>query len=75
VDTSAALAALPGKAAYKNLDLGGAAERFVARRDEFKASWERSLSYLVVDDLDFESAFSVTTDLLRKIQARHVTPW
>ena len=66
-DTSAALAALPAKAAYKNLDLEGAAGRFLARKAEFSASWNRSLAYLVVDDLAFEEAYLVTAALLGRI--------
>jgi predicted nucleotidyltransferase component of viral defense system len=67
VDESAALSALPPKAAHKNVDLSGAAEHFIARRLEFKTSWERSLAYLVVDDLSFDEAFRVTERLLALI--------
>lgn len=66
-DTNLALSALPAKAAYKNLELDGAAARFLARRAEFEASWERSLAYLVVDDLSFDEAFSTTTELLGRL--------
>ena len=64
-DTALALSALPTKAAYKDLDLEGAERRFLGRRAEFEANWERSLAYLVVDDLSFSEAFSVTADLLK----------
>jgi len=67
VDASAALAALPAKAAFKDVDLSGAADRFAARRAEFETSWDRSLAHLVVDDLGFDEAFSVTARLLAEI--------
>ena len=66
-DTALALSALPKKAAYKGLDLNGAEARFLGRRAEFEASWERSLAYLGVDDLSFTEAFSVTADLLKRL--------
>lgn len=64
VDAEASLQALPGKAAYKGLDLSDAEARFRARKAEFEASWDRTLAYLVVDDLTFEEAFGVTAELL-----------
>lgn len=66
-DAGAALAALPGKAAYKDVDLSIAAAGFRARKDEYAASWERTLAYLVVDDLDFEGAFAVAAGVLGRL--------
>ncbi|PKQ16496.1 MAG: hypothetical protein CVT67_05025 [Actinobacteria bacterium HGW-Actinobacteria-7] len=65
-DVEAALGALPGKAAHKGLSLDRAAEHFAARRAEFEASWERSLAYLVVEDIGFDQAFSATAELLAR---------
>ncbi len=66
-DAEAALSALPRKAAYKGVDLSGAAARFRAREHEYAASWDRTLEYLVVDDLSFGDAFSVAADLLGRL--------
>ncbi len=66
-DSDAALAALPQKAAHKNVDLSDAAVRFRARKNEFEASWDRTLAYLVVDDLGFEDAFAIAADLLGRL--------
>jgi predicted nucleotidyltransferase component of viral defense system len=66
-DTAVALSALPAKAAYKSVELSGAADRFLARRAEFEASWNRTLAYLVVDDLGFDEAFTATARLLERI--------
>jgi predicted nucleotidyltransferase component of viral defense system len=65
-DVEAALGALPGKAARKGLSLDRATERFAARKAEFEASWERSLAYLVVEDIGFDQAFSATAELLAR---------
>jgi predicted nucleotidyltransferase component of viral defense system len=67
VDASRALSALPGKAAYKAVDLSDAADRLLARRAEFEASWNRTLAYLVVDELGFDEAFSATARLLEQV--------
>jgi predicted nucleotidyltransferase component of viral defense system len=66
-DAGAALSALPGKAAYKGVDLSDAAARFRAREDEYAASWDRTLAYLVVDDLSFSNAFSAAAGLLGRL--------
>lgn len=66
-DTSLALSALPAKAAHKGVDLTRAADRFRAREAEFRASWDRSLAYLIVDDLRFEDAFSMAAHLLARL--------
>jgi len=67
VDESAALSTLPAKAAYKQVDLAGAAEHFAERRAAFEASWDRTLAYLVTDDLGFDEAFTETARLLGSI--------
>ncbi|MCZ7663123.1 MAG: nucleotidyl transferase AbiEii/AbiGii toxin family protein [Thermoleophilia bacterium] len=63
-DTGAALEALPRKTKRKALVLEGAAARFRARRAEYRASWESSLAYLVVDSLGFDEAFEIAAGLL-----------
>jgi predicted nucleotidyltransferase component of viral defense system len=69
VDIDAALSAVPVKAAHKNLDLAGCAERFASRREEFAASWERHIVGLVRDDDDasFDDAFATCVDLLGRL--------
>jgi len=49
------------------VSMARAAERFIEGRLEFQASWERSLAYLVVDELGFDEAFGVTARLLARI--------
>jgi len=68
-DLDAALAAVPVKAAHKNLNLTGCAQRFAARRDEFAASWQRHIAGLVADtdDMLFDEAFEACVDLLHRI--------
>ncbi|MDZ4655324.1 MAG: nucleotidyl transferase AbiEii/AbiGii toxin family protein [Coriobacteriia bacterium] len=66
-DADAALSALPRKARYKGVDLSDAAARFHAREVEYEASWDRTLAYLVVDDLRFRDAFSIAADLLGRL--------
>ena len=68
-DLDAALAAVPAKAAHKNLDLDDCAQRFAARRDEFAASWQRHIAGLVADtdDMLFDEAFEACVDLLHRI--------
>lgn len=63
-DADAALSALPRKAARKGVELSDAAARFRARKAEYETSWDRTLDYLIVDDLSFGDAFSITADLL-----------
>lgn len=65
--TAAALSAVPAKAARKGLDLSGAASRFRDRQAEFEANWNRSLAYLMVDELSFADAFAATADLLERV--------
>lgn len=38
-----------------------------SRRAEFETSWERTLTYLVVDNLVFREAFSAKADLLGRL--------
>ncbi len=66
-DTDAALFALPKKAACKGVDLSDAAASFRARENEYAASWDRTLEYLVVDDLSFGDAFSIAAGLLDRV--------
>ena len=66
-DVSASLEALPGKAERKGVDLGGAAAWFRGREDEYRASWMRTLAYLVIDALSFEDAFAETAAVLDQI--------
>lgn len=63
-DVDSAVSALPFKAACKAVNLSDACSRFLACRAEYQVSWDRTLAYLVVDDLSFQDAFSVTADLL-----------
>ncbi len=66
-DTDAALEALPRKATRKALALDEAAARFCNRRAEYRASWESSLAYLVVDPLGFDEAFEIAAGLLDRV--------
>lgn len=68
-DLDAALAAVPAKAALKDLNLTGCDQRFAARRDEFAASWDRHIAGLLVaaDDINFDHAFGTCVDLLGRL--------
>ena len=67
-DVSRALAILPAKAAAKDVDLAVASTRFVERREEYRADWERTLTHLVTDDTTFEAAFATTVGLLQRAE-------
>lgn len=67
INVDAALSALPGKAAYKGVDLSDAAVRFLARKAEHEASWDRTLAYLVVEDISLNDAFSIAAGLLARL--------
>jgi len=66
------LSALRKKAAYEDVDLSDAAARFQAREDEYAASWERSLAYLVLGDLGFGDAFAIASEVLGRLQGRGI---
>lgn len=67
-DMSAALAILPDKAARKSVDLSLAASRFLDRREEYKADWDRALTYLVSENNpDFDAAYETTARLLGRV--------
>lgn len=66
-DSAAALTALPAKALDKGVDLSDALSLFVGREAEYQTSWDRSLAYLVVDEVTFAHAFAVTAELLGRI--------
>lgn len=66
-DTSAALSAVPAKAVAKGVDVKDAGERFRGREGEYRASWGRTLAYLMVDSMSFDDAFSDTAALLERL--------
>jgi predicted nucleotidyltransferase component of viral defense system len=66
-DTSAALDAVPVKAAAKGVDLSDASVAFRRREEEYRASWDRTLEYLVVGPMSFDEAFSDTAALLERL--------
>jgi predicted nucleotidyltransferase component of viral defense system len=67
-DVDAALAALPGKAKRKNVDVRGARERFIEREAEYRVNWSQQLAYLVTDGMEFAAAFDAVAELLGRIE-------
>jgi len=66
VDVGAVRAILPEKAAAVALDLGGAVHVFAGRREEYHASWNRTVAYLAQDSLEFAEAFRVCMGILEE---------
>lgn len=69
-DVDVTLAVLPAKARLKGVNLSLAYETLVGRRAEFRASWDRTLAYLVDGPAEFEAAWFAATQLLARAGVR-----